>query len=113
MVPNLSLEEHYARGLFPVMEGREDKFPEGESLNDVAERAEEAIRDLVLANVRKAAREGRKGSHIALVSHGICISELVTALLMKDESGQHPGQKFRGMRNTAWTRITVDVKVFF
>ncbi|KAI0087902.1 phosphoglycerate mutase-like protein [Irpex rosettiformis] len=110
MVPNLSLEEHHARGLFPVMEGRDDKFPEGESLDDVAKRADQAIQDFVLSNVRKAAQEGKKGLHVALVSHGICISELVTALLTKDESGQHPGQKFRGMRNTAWTRITVDVK---
>ncbi|KAI0771423.1 histidine phosphatase superfamily, partial [Irpex lacteus] len=90
MKPGLSLEEHYAQNLYPVLEGRSEKFPEGESLNDVAARAEVAIQQFVLANVWKAAREGKKGLHVALVSHGICISELVAALLTKDESGQHP-----------------------
>ena len=111
MTSNLSLEEHYAQGVFPVTNGRGEGFPEGETLNDVAGRAEQAIQDFVLSNVRKAAEQGKKGLHIAIVSHGICISELVPLLMRKDESGQDPGRKYRGMHNTAWTRISVDVRV--
>ncbi|KAI0697909.1 phosphoglycerate mutase-like protein [Cytidiella melzeri] len=108
--PGLSLEDHYAQGLFPVMYQRADAFPDGESLDDVAVRAEQAVKDLILSNVRKAAREGKKGLHVAIVSHGIFISELISALLTKDRSGQHPGRKYRGTHNTAWTRIIVSVK---
>lgn len=111
MDPNLTLEEHFARGLYPVLHERWQKFPEGESLDDLAARASLAIEELVMSHVRRAAREGRKGVHIALVSHGLCISELVPALLKKDSSGTHSGKNYRGLLNTAWTRITVDVKV--
>lgn len=111
MKPGLSLEEHFAQGLYPVLHGRTDRFPEGESLEDVAVRANQAILDLVMPHVWTAAREGAKNVHIALVSHGICISELVASLLAKDASGQDPGHKYRGLLNTAWTRVAVDVKV--
>ncbi|OJT14672.1 hypothetical protein TRAPUB_8725 [Trametes pubescens] len=107
----LSLEEHFAKQLYPVLHERWQKFPEGESLDDLFSRAKQAIDELVMPHVWSAAREGKKGVHIAIASHGLCISELVPALVMKDESGVHPGEKFRGLQNTAWTRVTVDVKV--
>ena len=109
--PGLTQEECYARNLWPVLHERWQKFPDGESLDDLAARAAQAIEQIVMPYVVKAAREGKKGLHIALVSHGLCISELIPALLKKDVSGRHPGHHFRGMLNTAWTRITVDVKV--
>ncbi|PSR70465.1 hypothetical protein PHLCEN_2v13616 [Hermanssonia centrifuga] len=108
--PGLSLEEHLARGLYPVLHERSQKFPEGESLNDLALRAEQAINEIVMPYVWQAARDGKKGIHIALVSHGLCISELVPALLKKDASGQHIGRDYRGLLNTAWTRVVLDVK---
>lgn len=111
VTPGLSLDEHFAQGIYPVLYERRQKFPEGESLDEVVKRAERAIDELVMPHVWEAARAGKKGVHIALVSHGICISELIPVLVMKDESRQHPGHKWRGLLNTAWTRITVDVKV--
>lgn len=108
--PGLSLEEHFAQKIYPILHERWQKFPGGESLEDVVVRAEQAINEFVMPHVWKAAREGRKNVHIAIVSHGICISELIPVLVLKDESGQHPGHKYRGLRNTAWTRVTVDVK---
>ncbi|KAI8994145.1 phosphoglycerate mutase-like protein [Trametes punicea] len=110
LTPGLTLEEHFARGIWPVLHERWQKFPEAESLDDLFERAKKAINELVMPHVWRAAREGKKGVHIAIASHGLCISELVPALLIKDESGVHPGDKFRGLQNTAWTRVTVDVK---
>ncbi|CDO71426.1 hypothetical protein BN946_scf184909.g20 [Trametes cinnabarina] len=108
--PNLTLEEHFARDLWPVLHERHQKFPQGESLDDLFERAKKAIEELIMPHVWQAAREGKKGVHIAVASHGLCISELIPALLIKDESGIHPGDKYRGLQNTAWTRVTVDVK---
>ncbi|OBZ71592.1 hypothetical protein A0H81_08444 [Grifola frondosa] len=109
-IPDLTLEDHFAQGLYPVLHDRSQRFPEGESLNDLADRAKAAIEELVMPHVLRAAREGMKGIHIAVVSHGLCISELVPALLLKDASGVHPENKYRGLLNTAWTRVTVDVK---
>ncbi|CCL99710.1 uncharacterized protein FIBRA_01732 [Fibroporia radiculosa] len=108
--PGLTLEEHYARNLYPVLPDRSQKFPEGESLDDLAQRAKQAINDIVMPYVWQAVKTGEKGTHIALVSHGLCISELVPALLCKDVSGIHPGHKYRGLLNTAWARITINVK---
>ena len=113
MQPGLSLEEHFARKLFPVLPSRAHKFPEGESLDDLAARAKQAVDDLLLPYVWSAARGGDHGLHVAIVSHGLCISELVPALLVRDQSGIHPGHRYRGLLNTAWTRVTVKVKVGF
>ncbi|KAI0823927.1 phosphoglycerate mutase-like protein [Trametes gibbosa] len=106
----LTLEEHFAKELYPVLHERWQKFPEGESLDDLFERAKKAVDELVMPQVWHAAREGKTGVHIAVASHGLCISELVPALVIKDASGVHPGEKFRGLQNTAWTRVTVDVQ---
>jgi broad specificity phosphatase PhoE len=109
--PGLTYEEHFAQDLWPVMHERWEKFPSGESLEDVVQRAEQAIAEFVMPHVWEAARQGKKGVHIAIVSHGICISELIPVLVMKDASGEHPGHRWRGLLNTAWTRVTVNVKV--
>ena len=111
--PNLTLEEHFAQGIYPVLHKRNQKFPEGESVDDLYARAVQAIDELVMPHVWKAAREGRTGVHIALASHGLCISELIPALLAKDDrfKGTHMGAKYRGLLNTAWTRLTIEVEV--
>ena len=107
----LSLEEHFAKGIWPVLHGRSQKFPGGESLDDLGARATKAIHELVMPHIWQTAREGKAGVNIALASHGLCISELIPALLVKDESGHHPGDKYKGLYNTAWTRLTVEVQV--
>ncbi|KZT65800.1 phosphoglycerate mutase-like protein [Daedalea quercina L-15889] len=108
--PGLSLEEHFARGLYPVLQSRSQRFPEGESLDDLAARAKKAVDELLMPYVWSAARGGEEGLHIAIVSHGLCISELIPSLLVRDQSGVHPGHRYRGLLNTAWTKVTVKVK---
>jgi len=107
--PGKSLEQHYAEGKYPVLAHRSEKFPMAESLDDLGKRAEKAIQELVMPHAWEAAREGRKGVQLAIVSHGLCISELIPALLKKGaEDG--PIVDYRGLHNTAWTRVTVDVQ---
>ena len=128
--PNISLTQHYAEGKFPVLSGRAEKFPGGESIDDLAERASQAIEELVMPKVWKAVREGKKGVNVAVVSHGLCISEvrmiifhhkiagmmvciqLIPALLKKG-SNLLSGMDYRGLMNTAWTRLTIDVEASF
>lgn len=76
----------------------------------IADRAEKAINELVLPHIRTAALEGHKNVHIALVSHGLCISKLIERLLLKDSEDPQSGD-FRGLLNTAWTRLEVEVRV--
>jgi len=108
--PGLSLEEHYAKGIYPVIFNRTDKFPEGESLDDLARRAEEAIEKFVMPHVWEAARRGKRGVHVAVVSHGLCISELIAALMRRNVTGGGSANKYKGLLNTAWTRVAIDVQ---
>ncbi|GJE98396.1 phosphoglycerate mutase-like protein [Phanerochaete sordida] len=109
--PALGLDEHIARGVYPLLREPWQRFPGGESLEDVGARAQQAVEELVMPHVWDAARQGRKDVHVAVVSHGIAISELVRVLVLKDESfGEHPAHRWKRMLNTAWTRVTVDVK---
>ncbi|EPQ54431.1 phosphoglycerate mutase-like protein [Gloeophyllum trabeum ATCC 11539] len=108
--PGLSLEEHYARGIYPVLFNRAEAFPGGESLDDLAKRAEEAVGRLVMPHVWEAARKGKRGVHVALVSHGLCISELIAALMRKNAGGGGSADKYKGLLNTAWTRVAIDVQ---
>lgn len=49
--PGLSLEEHFAQKIYPILHERWQKFPSGESLEDVVVRAEQAINDFVMPHV--------------------------------------------------------------
>ncbi|KAL6304361.1 phosphoglycerate mutase-like protein, partial [Sparassis latifolia] len=108
-LPGVTLEQHYERGVYPVLHGRGQKFPEGESLDDLAARANVAIEEIIMPHIRAAARSGKKGIHVAIVSHGLCISEIILALLKRDGSGTVHERHYRGLLNTAWSRVTVDV----
>jgi len=106
-----SLEEQFKNKIYPVLLGRDQKFPEGESPNDLQARAEQAIEELIMPHVWESAREGHESAHIAVVSHGLCISELVAALMHKgvtERSGE--GNKWKGLLNTAWTRAVIEVQ---
>ncbi|KAJ7269938.1 phosphoglycerate mutase [Mycena rebaudengoi] len=101
--PNKSLEQLFEEGIFPVLKGRDARFPDGESLNDLARRTEKAIADCVVAHLTGG------DLHIAIASHGLCISELIAALLRLDPDSRRD-ISYAGLLNTAWTRVVVSVK---
>ncbi|KAG5731864.1 hypothetical protein E4T56_gene13790 [Termitomyces sp. T112] len=101
VAPGETRESMIASGVYPVPLLRSDKFEGGESLDDLAVRAEEAMRECVLPHV------GEEDVHIAVTSHGLCISELVKAVLRLDPDADHE-RDYTGLLNTAWTRITVE-----
>lgn len=94
------VEELWAQKIFPVQQSRQDKFPEGESLDDLARRAEVAVRECILPHVET------DSVHVAIASHGLCISEMVAALLRLDP-GSRRDISYAGLLNTAWTRVEV------
>ncbi|KAJ8523187.1 hypothetical protein ONZ45_g321 [Pleurotus djamor] len=107
-IPGLSLEEHIARGLYPVIHSRTEKFPEGESWEDLAGRAKQVIEEILLPYVWHARSREEEEAHVAISSHGIFINEAVALLLRMDGSGrQHPAERYRGLLNTAWAQVVV------
>lgn len=112
-IPGKSLNDHFRDGRYPLLFNREERFPNGESLDDLTIRAERSINDLVLKPyLSRAISSGFEDVHIAVVSHGLCISELIRALLKRNDGGL-PARDYRGLQNTAWTRVTIQVKVIF
>lgn len=112
-IPHKSLDDHFKDNQYPILFDRNEKFPNGESLNDVAARAERFMNDLVLKPyLSRAISSGVEDVHVAVVSHGLCISELVPALLRWND-GSASTEDYRGLQNTAWTRVTVQVKVTY
>lgn len=110
---NLTLSLHYARGKFPAIYTRTEKFPGGESLNDMAERIKCTIDDALLPYVWQEA-EGGAPITVAVVSHGIFIAELITRLVKRDSTYQDSDfnpRNLRGLKNTGWTKIQVTFKV--
>ncbi|KAF8583352.1 phosphoglycerate mutase [Ramaria rubella] len=101
------------RKVFPILVGRDAKFPGAESLNDLAIRANRAVEELILPwiwDVERGFGKGEAEVHLAVVSHGLCISELVSALVKRDADGYGHGGDYRGLVNTAWSRVTVALK---
>jgi broad specificity phosphatase PhoE len=109
--PGFSLEEELARGRYADLCTRSEKFPEGESREDVARRSDEAITTFLLPYLWQAAREGNHGTHVAIISHGYCIEELVAALVSKGAHGQVQGSLTRWLGNTGWCSVDVAVEV--
>ncbi|KAG6915374.1 hypothetical protein DXG01_011803 [Tephrocybe rancida] len=92
------------KDIYPVLPTRQGRFEGGESLDDLAARADEAMAECVLPHVVL----GEKGEvHVALASHGLCISECVKALLRLDPEADLE-ENYTGLLNTAWTRLTVE-----
>lgn len=98
------MEELISKNVFPVLEARDAKYPEGESLEDLARRAEEAIRECVIPHIQQ------DGAHIAIASHGLCIGELIAAVIRLDPDSPQD-VSYAGLENTAWTRLTISLKV--
>ncbi|KAF8155658.1 phosphoglycerate mutase [Crassisporium funariophilum] len=108
---NVPLEQLYAQKVFPVLYQRDERFPEAESLDDLAARADVAIKECVLPHVPDAPHPVGQdsGVHIAIASHGLCIAELVGALLRLDPEADKD-ENYAGLMNTAWTRVVIRVK---
>ncbi|KAL0961205.1 hypothetical protein HGRIS_006173 [Hohenbuehelia grisea] len=106
----MSLDDHFAQEMYPTIHSRTEKFPEGESTNDLALRAVEAIKGIVLPYVWDAAQDGSADSIVAITSHGLFIKEAIAALIGMDSSGRSsaPGV-FKGLANTGWVRVVIDV----
>ncbi|KAF4617707.1 hypothetical protein D9613_006108 [Agrocybe pediades] len=113
MEKNLSIAAHFAKGKFPALYTREAKFPGGESLDELAERAEVVISDIITAEVLKEHESNRQRT-VAIFSHGIFIAELVAAILNKDSQNRSgiTNRELRGMHNTGCTSLNVTLKVF-
>jgi broad specificity phosphatase PhoE len=103
----MTLEELCNEGIYPELYGRDTKYPQGESQNDVARRAENVIRECILPHVFDMAQDG---AHIGLASHGICLAELISALLKLDPEAALT-KSWRGHLNTAWSRMEISVRV--
>ena len=110
-IPNLSFADHVAKGIYPGTYSRSEKFPEGESPDDLALRAEKAVEELLLPYVWDTERDRSKNTHVAVVSHGLCIGAIMVALVKMDASGAKPAGDYRGLHNTAWARVSVEVNV--
>lgn len=106
-----NLKTLHARGVYPRLVGRKEKFPEGESADDLAARADKAVNELLMPMIWKSVREGTR-ENVAVVSHGLCISELIPALLRKQQRGSSLQiGYYAGLRNTAWSRVVVTSEV--
>ncbi|KAK0470572.1 phosphoglycerate mutase [Armillaria novae-zelandiae] len=105
---NVTHEEAFKVGIFPRTALLDDdgKFPGGESRNDLKARADIAIKECVLPHLTED--DFRNGLHIALTSHGLCIGQLLAALLRHDVSADRD-VSYEGLRNTAWTRVEVSL----
>ena len=89
----------------------DDKFPGGESINELGQRAHRAITTLVLPHVWQAAKDGKTGIHVAVVSHGLCISRMISEFLKMSANQAIGTVDYRGLLNTAWTRLVIDIEV--
>lgn len=84
-------------------------FTGGESDEDLAARAMQAVDEVIMPHVRSAMR-ARRAEHIALVSHGLCIRALIRALLERDSRNITPSRGYTGMQNTAWARVIIEIR---
>lgn len=107
----LSLEEHFAQDLYPAIRERHLKFPDGESRDDVAGRANQAIDELLIPYVQSARIAQVEESHIAVVSHGLFIREITIALMRRGVANRVGFKGVGPLRNTGWTRLVVETTV--
>jgi broad specificity phosphatase PhoE len=110
-VPHLSFADHVAKGIYISTYSRSEKFPGGESPDDLSRRAEKAVEELLLPYIWDTERDRSKNTHIAIVSHGLCIGAIMVALVKMDASGTRPSGDYYGLLNTAWARVSVEVNV--
>ncbi|KAF8827629.1 hypothetical protein HHX47_DHR4000426 [Lentinula edodes] len=102
-------EENRSQGTSTNHSRRSDRFPGGESRKDLAARAERVIDELLLPYILNTT--GPVPSHVAVVSHGLFIREIVDALYRREFGGEGMQNNHRGLSNTGWTKVIVNVKV--
>ncbi|KAJ2929770.1 hypothetical protein H1R20_g7342, partial [Candolleomyces eurysporus] len=108
---DMTLAEHFARGLFPALYNRTERFPGGESRDDVATRAQRFLDEVLMPYVwQEDTGKAESPIHIVVVSHGLFIPELIVLMARKDDAHKAKNEadirsNARGMRNTAWTRV--------
>lgn len=96
---------------YPVQVGRSAKFAAGESLEDVAQRTGEAFDTLILPIVKESVGKKCGEVNVLVVAHGIAISEAIGAIFARCVGGDDvEPNTWRGLRNTAWTRLVVGLK---
>jgi broad specificity phosphatase PhoE len=87
-------------------------FPEGESQNDLHNRAERFVKEDLVPHFRQTSREKIPDMHVAIVSHGLFIHELIAALFeLEAPASTRPLTARRGLRNTGWIRVHVHAQV--
>lgn len=108
----LSMEAHYAQGKFPALFGRQQSYPGGESLDDVAKRAEIVIDEILLPHLLQE-KEDATHRTVAIVSHGLFIAELMATIIRRDATSksEHNTLNFRGIKNTGWMGVEITLKV--
>ncbi|GJJ15657.1 hypothetical protein Clacol_009935 [Clathrus columnatus] len=90
--------------IFPILSGREAKFPDGESLNDLADRATRAVKEFILPwvwDTQKTYGKEEGEIHLAVI---------IAALVRLDADHYHQDQSFTGLLNTAWSRVTIGIQ---
>jgi broad specificity phosphatase PhoE len=79
-IDHLVDKEETEEEVYYTIYNRHDKFPEGESLEDLAQRVDKAIDETVWPHVEEALKNGgHEHLNIVIVSHGLAISEMVAA----------------------------------
>ncbi|BEI82810.1 hypothetical protein CcaverHIS002_0306780 [Cutaneotrichosporon cavernicola] len=87
--------------------GRTFKFPEGETLGDVRDRANQAIKEFVEDALRESYGSTPESKHLVFVAHGIFNYEFLSAFLTRRPEGIDTHWAYKGMTNTGWTRLHV------
>lgn len=100
-------EAQYEQNIYPVFDTRGEAFPEGESMEDVAVRADTVVREYILPHVVHEQGNAADKVHIAMASHGLCISEVVAAIVRLDPEADKT-KNYRGLANTAWARVEIN-----
>lgn len=72
----------------------------------MAGRASRAVDEMFLPY---ASGGGGDEVNVAVVSHGLFIRELVSAFLRRGTSNYNVSDDYRGLKNTAWVRIKVQI----
>lgn len=109
--PDISLAEQFERGIYPGSLSRSERFPEGESLDEVQERASKGWAEILLPYVQEKARQDNNQVHVAVISHGLFIKEAIRALAKYDRTADLSACDYQWLRNTAWARVVVEMKV--